>query len=50
MALCEHGYTLNFDCPVCPCPCGSGEAAGECRCTDETHGDAPVVASERGDA
>jgi hypothetical protein len=21
MSLCPHGYTLNFDCPVCELPC-----------------------------
>lgn len=20
--ICEHGYTANWDCPHCPCPCG----------------------------
>lgn len=32
MALCPHGYTMNWDCPECACPCGSGLPAGECRC------------------
>lgn len=35
MSLCPHGYTLNWDCPFCECPCGSGLAAGECRCQAE---------------
>lgn len=32
MSLCEHGYTANWDCPICECNCGSGKPAGECRC------------------
>lgn len=32
MSLCEHGYTANWDCPICPCACGSGAPAGGCTC------------------
>lgn len=32
--ICEHGYTANFDCPVCPCPCGSGKPCGDCVCEE----------------
>lgn len=35
MSLCEHGYTANWDCPICPCACGSGKPAGDCRCIAE---------------
>ena len=29
MSLCPHGYSANFDCPICPCPCGMRNSA-EC--------------------
>lgn len=35
MSLCPHGYTENFDCPECDCPCGSGLPAGDCSCPTE---------------
>lgn len=29
MSLCPHGYSANWDCPECACPCGA-RTAGEC--------------------
>ncbi len=29
--LCEHGYTANFDCPICECP-GCGRTCDACVC------------------
>jgi hypothetical protein len=31
MALCPHGYTENWDCPICPCPYpGCTKTQAEC--------------------
>lgn len=54
MSLCEHGYTANWDCPHCECPCGSGKPVDSCGCvmaeaplldaaTDDRAPMAPVV-------
>lgn len=32
MSLCPHGYTENWDCPICECPCGSGLPCDQCAC------------------
>lgn len=35
--LCEHGYTLHFDCPECDCP-GCGEKQDRCICHELAEG------------
>ena len=50
MSLCQHGYTANWDCPICECP-GCGRTQDGCVCHFEPrpiyHGAAgPVPAPE----
>lgn len=38
MSLCEHGYSVGWDCPFCSCPvCGKPEA----ECPPGAHDEEP---------
>lgn len=53
MSLCPHGYSANWDCPECACPCGAGRAE-ECmpgrNCRLDERGDQPADRRFAGDA
>jgi len=40
MALCQHGYTSNWDCPLCKCA-GCGRTQDGCICHLESQADRP---------